>query len=144
MLTVSGGPCQATNVTGISSSIGKEGAIDPFALLELCRPVTYLRRIDMKVATFIIIALFVMSSAALAISPTSAMPVKADQMNDPGKPDSREGGETIADAWVIYALPFNDTGNTSDNVNDYDEICPFSGSTSPDVVYAYEPPTTCA
>jgi len=93
----------------------------------------------MKVATFVIIALFVLSSAAMAISPTNAMPVKADQMNDPGKPDTREGGETIADAWFIYALPFTDTGNTTDNINDYDEICPYSGSLSPDVVYAYEP-----
>ncbi|MFH1865529.1 MAG: hypothetical protein ABIK85_06565 [Candidatus Eisenbacteria bacterium] len=93
----------------------------------------------MKVATFVIIALFVMSSVALAMNPTNAMPIKADQINDPGEPDSREGGETIADAWFIYALPFNDTGNTCDNINDYDEVCPYTGSLSPDVVYAYEP-----
>ena len=96
----------------------------------------------MKVATFVILALFVLSSAALAVSPTKAMPVKADQITDPGKPDSREGGETVADAWVIYALPFNDTGNTLDNIDDYDEVCPYTGSTSPDVVYAYEPDVT--
>ena len=93
----------------------------------------------MKVATFVIIALFVLSSAALAVNPSSAMPEKINEMNDPGKPDSREGGETMADAWMIYALPFNDTGNTVDNIHDYDEICPYSGSLSPDVVYAYEP-----
>jgi hypothetical protein len=93
----------------------------------------------MRVATFIIIALFAISSAALAINPTNAMPLKADEINDAGKPDSREGGETIATAWFIYALPFNDTGNTSDNINDYDEVCPYGGSLSPDVVYAYEP-----
>ena len=93
----------------------------------------------MKVATYVIIALFVLCSAALAISPTSALPEKMDEMNDPGKPDSREGGETMADAWMIYALPFNDTGNTMDNIHDYDEVCPYTGSLSPDVVYAYEP-----
>jgi hypothetical protein len=93
----------------------------------------------MKVATFVIIALFVLSSVALAMNPTNAMPVKADQINDPGKPDSREGGEDISTAWTIYALPFNDTGNTCDNINDYDEECPYAGSLSPDVVYAYEP-----
>lgn len=94
----------------------------------------------MKVATFVIIALFVISSVALAISPTSAMPVKESQINDMGTPDGREGGETIATAWTIYALPFGDTGNTCDNIDDYDEACPYSGSTSPDVVYAYAPP----
>ena len=94
----------------------------------------------MKVATFVIIALFVMSSAALAISPSNVMPVKESQINDMGKPDGREGGETIATAWTIYALPFGDMGNTCDNIDDYDEECPYSGSTSPDVVYAYAPP----
>ena len=93
----------------------------------------------MKVATFVIIALFALSSVALAIDPIKAMPAKADEMNDPGKPDGREGGEDISTAWTIYALPFNDTGNTCDNFNDYDEACPYTGSTSPDVVYAYEP-----
>jgi len=51
--------------------------------------------------------------------------------------DGREGGETIDDAFVITAFPFHDTGATCDNVNDYDEVCPYSGSTSPDVVYVY-------
>ena len=94
----------------------------------------------MKVATFVIIALFVLSSVALAISPTAAMPVKESQINDMGTPDGREGGEDMGTAWTIYALPFGDTGNTCDNLNDYDEICPYTGSTSPDVVYAYAPP----
>ncbi len=45
----------------------------------------------------------------------------------------------MADAFIIGSLPFDDTGNTSDNVNDYDAICPYSGSTAPDVVYSYTP-----
>lgn len=94
----------------------------------------------MKVATFVIIALFVLSSVALAVTPASLMPVKEDKIFDPGTPDGREGGETMADAWMIYALPFGDTGNTCDNINNYDEECPYTGSTAPDVVYAYEPP----
>jgi hypothetical protein len=53
--------------------------------------------------------------------------------------DGREGGETIASAVVIPALPFTDTGATCDNINDYDEACPYTGSTSADVVYAYTP-----
>jgi hypothetical protein len=49
------------------------------------------------------------------------------------------GGETIGTAVAIGALPFNDIGNTCGHVNDYDEACPYTGSTSPDVVYSYSP-----
>jgi len=58
---------------------------------------------------------------------------------NPGTPDGRTGGETIEDAVDIGAIPYYDTGNTSDNMDDYDEVCPYTGSTSPDVVYAYTP-----
>lgn len=51
----------------------------------------------------------------------------------------REGGEDIANALPISGLPFNDTGNTCDNIDDYDEACPYTGSDSPDVVYSYTP-----
>jgi hypothetical protein len=56
-----------------------------------------------------------------------------------GTPDSREGGETIADAVSIISLPFVDTGNTSDNVDDYDEYCPNMRNSGPDVVYVFTP-----
>ncbi len=49
------------------------------------------------------------------------------------------GGETIATATAIGALPFSDVGDTSNAMNDYDEVCPYTGSTSPDHVYAYTP-----
>ncbi len=52
----------------------------------------------------------------------------------------RQGGETVATAVPILSLPFSDAGATCDNVNDYDETCPFGASTSPDVVYVYQPP----
>lgn len=48
----------------------------------------------------------------------------------------REGGETIADAVEIH-LPFLGHGNTADNFDDHDAVCPYSGSTSPDVVYTF-------
>ena len=60
----------------------------------------------MKVATFVLIALFALSTAALAASPISAMPDKEMQINDQGKPDGREGGETIDDAFPIAELPY--------------------------------------
>jgi hypothetical protein len=56
-----------------------------------------------------------------------------------GGSDGREGGETVASAFIIAGLPFSDTGNTCDNIHDYDEVCPYTGSLSKDVVYAYAP-----
>ncbi len=53
--------------------------------------------------------------------------------------DGREGGETIEDAFLIAELPFEDTGATCDNIDDYFEACPYSGGWAPDVVYAYTP-----
>ena len=49
------------------------------------------------------------------------------------------GIEAAADA-IVVELPFFDTGATCDNVDDYDEVCPYTGSTSPDVVYLYVNP----
>jgi len=56
-----------------------------------------------------------------------------------GASDGREGGEDIATAIPIDSFPFADTGATCDNLDDYDEACPFGGSTSPDVVYSLVP-----
>jgi hypothetical protein len=54
----------------------------------------------------------------------------------------QEGGETCEDAYDIGSVPFNSTGYTCDNIDDYEETgvfdCPYS-STSPDVVYSYTP-----
>ena len=55
------------------------------------------------------------------------------------EPASREGGDTVDDATVIDALPFNDTGSTSEANDDYDEICPYDAPGSNDVVYSYAP-----
>jgi hypothetical protein len=49
-------------------------------------------------------------------------------------------GETIANAIVLTGpLPITSTGTTAGYLDDYDEACPYTGSTSPDVVYAYTP-----
>ena len=50
-----------------------------------------------------------------------------------------EGGETIETATVIPGIPYADSGNTCENQNDYDAVCPYAGSSAPDVVYAYTP-----
>ncbi len=57
-------------------------------------------------------------------------------------PLGRTGGETCATATVIPSVPYTDDGSTAAAVNDYDEVCPYSGSTSPDVVYSYTPAAT--
>jgi hypothetical protein len=48
---------------------------------------------------------------------------------------SRVQGDSISNPFVIDALPFYTTGSTVGFTDDYDEVCPYSGSTSPDVVY---------
>jgi len=52
---------------------------------------------------------------------------------------TRQAGDDIATATPIGGLPFSDAGTTAGYINDYDWICPYSGSTSPDVVYSYAP-----
>ncbi len=93
----------------------------------------------MKFATIALVLLFVAAMACSAAVPvTNKLEAKKPvPSNAPG--DGREGGETIATAWVIPALPFDDTGDTSDNIDDYDEVCTYTGSTSPDVVYVFTP-----
>jgi hypothetical protein len=56
--------------------------------------------------------------------------------------DQPVNGDTIADAMIIPALPYNDTGTTAGFTDDYDEVCPYIGSTAPDVVYAYAATST--
>jgi hypothetical protein len=55
-----------------------------------------------------------------------------------------QGGDTCASATVIPALPFTADGTTAQYTNDYDEVCPYTGSTSPDVVYSFTPAANVA
>jgi hypothetical protein len=49
-------------------------------------------------------------------------------------------GENIASAIVLPGpLPITTSGTTTGYLDDYDEACPYPGSGSPDVVYAYTP-----
>lgn len=52
-----------------------------------------------------------------------------------------QGGDTCATATVIGSLPFSANGSTVGYTNNYDEACPFTGSTAPDVVYSFTPAT---
>ena len=53
--------------------------------------------------------------------------------------ENKQGGDTINDATVIGNLPYTTTGTTTGFVDDYDGVCPYLGSTSPDVVYSFTP-----
>lgn len=48
---------------------------------------------------------------------------------------TRQGGDTCANAVFVASLPYQDTGTTLGFANNYDSACPYTGSTSPDVVY---------
>jgi hypothetical protein len=80
-----------------------------------------------------------MSTAA--VRPAKVAGYQPPQHEIPPSALRQEGGETCASATAISSLPFNATGYTCDNVNDYDETCPYPGGTAPDVVYSYSPPT---
>jgi hypothetical protein len=69
------------------------------------------------------------------VAPIKSTPVVPD---NPINPD-RQGGDTVLSATVIPSLPYGDTGTTAGYVNDYDEACPYTGSTAADVVYSYTP-----
>lgn len=97
----------------------------------------------MRYLSSIILVLFLSGAAVATDLGTTFKDTKTDfhiGMNS-GTPDGREGGEDIYNAFVITSLPFDDTGNTSDNIDDYEGICPYGGSASPDVVYSYTPTT---
>jgi len=88
--------------------------------------------------------LLTLAAASLALTPAIAPtpPPKAPAIADAPPPDPaviRQGGDTIADATVVVSLPYNDTGTTDGYTDDYDHACPYEGSTSPDVVYAFTP-----
>jgi len=93
---------------------------------------------------FCIIILF--ASAAWASDPalSNHWNMEKDDSHVGMNPSSnpRQGGDTIFDATVIAGIPYSDAGTTAGYNDDYDEVCPYSGSTSPDVVYIYDAPAS--
>ncbi len=76
-------------------------------------------------------------AAAADLGPTA--PVKPAAVSTPNVPGERQGGDTVETAFPIPDLPYSATGTTIGFTNDYDIECPWGGSTSPDVCYAYTP-----
>jgi hypothetical protein len=97
-------------------------------------------RIVLALALVLALVMAACAGASLAVDLGARQPAKPAAAAIGSIPDpARQGGDTIADATLIPAIPFSDTGTTTGYNDDYDEICPFAGSTSPDVVYAYTP-----
>lgn len=85
----------------------------------------------------VVMLLALACSSAMAVSPANRPEAKpAGTIYEGG---TRQGGDLISSATPIASLPYYDSGVTTGYINDYDEICPYSGSTSPDVVYSFVP-----
>lgn len=91
------------------------------------------------VAVTSMLVLVVNASAQLELL-SARQPDKIETAAVPNIPNpERQSGDTIATAFVIPALPYAATGTTTGYNNDYDEACPYTTSTAPDVVYAFTP-----
>ena len=91
----------------------------------------------------IIVILMVMVVIGAAIAQDLGNSREPYAKNTPTRPyippkDSKQGGDTVSDAFPIGAIPFTVTGTTAGYVNNYDWECPYD-SMSPDVVYSFTP-----
>jgi len=73
--------------------------------------------------------------SAMAFDLGSKAPAKA-YTSVPSAPATRQGGDTMLDA-VAILIPGYFTGTTVGFADDYDEVCPYTDSISPDVVYTF-------
>ena len=91
------------------------------------------------------LALLLAATAAASDTPANSRPVLKKTGEPAGVPsyEGRVEGETVETPFVIDYLPIVDTGDTCPFLDDYDEVCPYSGSDSPDVVYSYYCPYDC-
>jgi hypothetical protein len=80
-----------------------------------------------------------LAAAAPAATTASAPVPKPPQEGTARAGGERSAGEDVASAIPIPALPFEASGTTAGRANDYDVVCPFAGSSAPDVVYAFSP-----
>ena len=64
---------------------------------------------------------------------------KTDVYPEYQNPEVRQGGDTTDTATPFDAIPYTDSGTTVGYTDDYDEACPYTISTSPDVCYVWTP-----
>ena len=54
-------------------------------------------------------------------------------------PSPRQGGDEVEDAIIFTELPLMLLEQLKDILDNYDQVCPYDNSTSPDVVYSFTP-----
>lgn len=86
----------------------------------------------MKLASLLTVGLLLIAATAVAEKAPYDYPAFTGSLD-------RQGGDTVADAVAIPTIPFSGSGTTVGYTNDYDAVCPYTGSTSPDVVYSIVP-----
>jgi hypothetical protein len=92
-----------------------------------------------QLLTFALILVFAGSAAAMDLGSVSNPAPKDDSHVLQNPTFGRDGGDDMASAAMITALPFNDTGSTGGSSDAFDAVCPYSGSTSPDKWYSFTP-----
>jgi len=91
--------------------------------------------------TILALAILLVATTALSLDLGGTAPTKVLKPGPAPAVDpevQRQGGDTFADA-VPIPLQYEITGSTVGYADDYDEVCPYDGSTSPDVVYTVTP-----
>jgi len=88
------------------------------------------------IALVVLVSLLAGVPASASSTPSGAAPAKPDPGVAPPV-GHLQGGDTFETAVVIPELPHYTTGTTAGYVDDYDAFCPYTGSISPDVVYAW-------
>lgn len=92
-----------------------------------------------QLAIILVSASLAMGAVAADLHLDRVAPAKAPAAGTVPPADSeviRQGGDTIADA-VAIGLPYAGSGTTVGYTDDYDEVCPYSDSVAPDVVYTF-------
>ena len=88
---------------------------------------------------------FAASASAFTPSTSNVFQPVQKPWNEISRQDGvRVQGDTVEDPFIITGPYFTDSGNTCNFVNDYDYACPYTGSTSADVVYRYVPTVNTA
>jgi len=95
----------------------------------------------MRLVTLLILLLATTTVLAADLGATAPAKPASHMPAAPADPAVlRQGGDTIADA-VPIPIPYTGTGTTAGFYDDYDEVCPYTGGMSPDVVYSMVPDT---
>ncbi len=100
----------------------------------------------MRLVTLLTLISFVVLAAGLAYGDVQKFSNKVQpapkDTEVTGRPtgESRDAvGDNMGVPIWIGALPYTHAGNTCQYIHDYDEVCPYTDSSSPDVVYGFSP-----